>query len=70
MNNTVQMKPADNENRYDRKLFIGMISKKLSETDVRTMFARFGTIDDCTVLRLPTGESRGNLINLSINQIS
>ncbi|ODM90192.1 CUGBP Elav-like family member 1-A [Orchesella cincta] len=59
MNNTVQMKPADNENRHDRKLFIGMISKTWSESDVRNLFARFGTIDDCTVLRLATGQSRG-----------
>lgn len=66
MNNTVQMKPADNENRYDRKLFIGMISKKLNEVDVRNMFSRYGTIDDCTVLRLPTGESKGNFCTQKI----
>ncbi|CAL8073745.1 unnamed protein product [Orchesella dallaii] len=59
MNNTVQMKPADNENRHDRKLFIGMISKTWNESDVRNLFSRFGTIDDCTVLRLATGQSRG-----------
>jgi len=36
-----------------------MISKTWNESDVRNLFSRFGTIDDCTVLRLATGQSRG-----------
>lgn len=43
----------------ERKLFVGMVSKKLSENDIRMMFAPFGTIEDCTVLRDANGASRG-----------
>jgi RNA recognition motif-containing protein len=43
----------------ERKLFVGMLSKKLNENDVRMMFAPFGTIEDCTVLRDANSQSRG-----------
>ncbi|KAL4233610.1 CUGBP Elav-like member 2 [Mactra antiquata] len=60
MHHPVQMKPADSEKRNEeRKLFIGMLSKKFSETDVKMMFAPFGNIEDCTVLRDQNGQSRG-----------
>ncbi|KAL5010209.1 hypothetical protein ScPMuIL_012514 [Solemya velum] len=62
MHHPVQMKPADSEKRNpveERKLFVGMISKKCSENDIRMMFAPFGTIEDCTVLREPNGQSKG-----------
>ncbi|CAG5130303.1 unnamed protein product [Candidula unifasciata] len=60
MHHPIQMKPADSEKKggaygEDRKLFIGMLSKKFSENDVRMMFAPFGTIEECTVLRDHTG---------------
>ncbi|KAH7726375.1 Protein ETR-1 g [Aphelenchoides avenae] len=58
MNHPVQMKPADSENRNERKLFVGMLSKTMSEDDVRTMFKEFGPIEECTVLR-DDGRSRG-----------
>ncbi|GMS83999.1 hypothetical protein PENTCL1PPCAC_6174, partial [Pristionchus entomophagus] len=59
MHHPIQMKPADSENRNERKLFIGMISKKLNEEDVKTMFVPFGHIEDCSVLRDSDGRSKG-----------
>ncbi len=43
----------------ERKLFVGMVSKKYNENDVRTMFNQFGTIEECTVLRDNNGVSKG-----------
>ncbi|XP_043470170.1 CUGBP Elav-like family member 2 isoform X2 [Leptopilina heterotoma] len=54
----IQMKPADSENRNQRKLFVGMLSKKYTENDVRNMFGVFGTIEECSVLR-DNGQSKG-----------
>ncbi|CAH0554930.1 unnamed protein product [Brassicogethes aeneus] len=59
MHHPIQMKPADSENRNERKLFVGMLSKKLCENDVRNLFNGHGVIEECTVLRDPTGNSRG-----------
>ncbi|XP_043277977.1 CUGBP Elav-like family member 2 isoform X9 [Venturia canescens] len=59
MHHPIQMKPADSENRNDRKLFVGMLSKKFSENDVRDMFEVYGAIEDCTVLRDNAGQSKG-----------
>ncbi|CAF0931465.1 unnamed protein product [Rotaria sordida] len=55
----IQMKPADAENRNERKLFVGMISKNFDEPSIRTLFQTYGIIEDCTVLRDPNGKSRG-----------
>ncbi|CAK5084096.1 unnamed protein product [Meloidogyne enterolobii] len=54
----VQMKPADTENRNDRKLFIGMLSKSMDESDVRKIFKEFGQIEECNILR-DQGKSKG-----------
>lgn len=43
----------------ERKLFVGMLSKKYGENDVRAMFSNHGQIEECTVLRDPAGNSRG-----------
>ncbi|XP_049823945.1 CUGBP Elav-like family member 1 isoform X2 [Aethina tumida] len=59
MHHPIQMKPADSENRNERKLFVGMLGKKLCENDVRNMFNGHGVIEECTVLRDPSGNSRG-----------
>jgi len=60
MQHPIQMKPADSEKRNEeRKLFIGMIAKKCSENEVRMMFAPFGQIEECTVLREQNGQSKG-----------
>ncbi|XP_058809140.1 LOW QUALITY PROTEIN: CUGBP Elav-like family member 1 [Phymastichus coffea] len=54
----IQMKPADSENRSHRKLFVGMLSKKYTENDVRNMFEVYGEIEECSVLR-ESGQSKG-----------
>lgn len=43
----------------ERKLFVGMLSKKYNEQDVRQLFSGYGTIDECTVLRDQSGQSKG-----------
>ncbi|KAL2088671.1 hypothetical protein ACEWY4_015570 [Coilia grayii] len=62
MHHPIQMKPADSEKNNaveDRKLFIGMISKKCNENDIRVMFSPYGQIEECRILRGPDGLSRG-----------
>nr|XP_040569618.1 CUGBP Elav-like family member 1 isoform X4 [Lepeophtheirus salmonis] len=59
MHHPIQMKPADTENRNERKLFIGMVSKKYNEEDIKNMFKSYGTIEECTVLRDTSGISKG-----------
>ena len=46
----------------ERKIFVGMVSKKLSEEEIKNMFNQFGAIEDCTVLRDDSGISRGEEI--------
>lgn len=45
----------------ERKLFVGMLSKRCSEVDVRSMFEQFGHIEECTVLRDNAGQSKGEV---------
>ncbi|XP_048862774.1 LOW QUALITY PROTEIN: CUGBP Elav-like family member 2 [Brienomyrus brachyistius] len=62
MHHPIQMKPADSEKSNaveDRKLFIGMVSKKCNENDIRVMFSPSGQIEECRILRGPDGLSRG-----------
>lgn len=54
--------PASNTTPYllpERKLFVGMLTKKYNENDVRQLFAGHGTIEECTVLRDTNGQSKG-----------
>jgi len=60
MHHCIQMKPADIENKTeDRKLFVGMLNKQLTERDVRRMFGQFGNIEECRVLVNRDSVSKG-----------
>ncbi|XP_074599334.1 CUGBP Elav-like family member 2 isoform X2 [Brevipalpus obovatus] len=59
MHHPVQMKPADSENRNERKLFVGMLSRKFNENEVRSLFSQFGNIEECIILRDSNGLSKG-----------
>ncbi|XP_076329172.1 CUGBP Elav-like family member 2 isoform X3 [Tachypleus tridentatus] len=59
MNRPFQKKPVNSESKNERKLFIGMLPKKLNENDVRLMFSPFGFIKECTILRDANGQSKG-----------
>lgn len=59
MHHPVQMRPADTENRNERKLFVGMIPKEFTESDVRSLFSPYGTIEECVVLRDVNEKSKG-----------
>ncbi|KAJ7404822.1 hypothetical protein WISP_143374 [Willisornis vidua] len=72
MHHPIQMKPADSEKSNaveDRKLFIGMVSKKCNENDIRVMFSPFGQIEECRILRGPDGLSRGWSLNVQLEML-
>ncbi|XP_078485872.1 CUGBP Elav-like family member 3 isoform X1 [Ciona intestinalis] len=71
MNHPIQVKPADTVSKgaEDRKLFVGMLGKRQNEDDVRILFEPFGTIEECTILRTPEGQSKGcAFVKLSCHQ--
>uniref|UniRef100_A0A8C5MV09 CUGBP Elav-like family member 2 n=1 Tax=Leptobrachium leishanense TaxID=445787 RepID=A0A8C5MV09_9ANUR len=73
MHHPIQMKPADSEKSNaveDRKLFIGMVSKKCNENDIRAMFSPFGQIEECRILRGPDGLSRVPSSNMESSRAS
>ena len=43
----------------ERRLFVGMLSRDLSEEDVRHMFAAYGHVEDVSILRNAQGTSKG-----------
>jgi len=64
MNRPVSVKtqePEPGTRGEDRKLFVGMLSKQQVEEDVRQIFAPYGAIEECTILRGPDGASKGEM---------
>merc|ERR1712180_220842 len=58
--NLLQVKPASSETSEDmRKLFVGMLTKDTTESQLRDMFAPYGTIEDLTILKASDGTSKG-----------
>ena len=69
MNRPVSVKtqePEPGTRGEDRKLFVGMLSKQQVEEDVRQIFAPYGAIEECTILRGPDGASKGIFKNTFI----
>ena len=72
MSHPLQIKPANKEKRgpiEERKLFVGMLSKKMAEDDVRSLFTRFGTVEECSVIRDENKISRGIVSFLYIKRV-
>ncbi|RDD47620.1 CUGBP Elav-like family member 3-A [Trichoplax sp. H2] len=55
----MQVKPADCENREERKLFVGMLGKLDDENELKSMFSPYGSIEEVTILRAIDGSSKG-----------
>ena len=60
----MQVKPAISETKgeqsEERRLFVGMLSKTFTESDVRTMFAvPYGAVEDVSILRDADSYSKG-----------
>ena len=44
----------------ERRLFVGMLCKELSEEDVKSLFLPHGHVEDVSILRSADGRSKGN----------
>jgi len=50
----------------DRKVFVGMIPKSFTESDVAELFSPFGTVEDCSVLKEGSGQSKGSFLIITV----
>eukprot|EP00298_Acanthocystis_sp_HF-20_P013927 c20564_g2_i2.p1 GENE.c20564_g2_i2~~c20564_g2_i2.p1 ORF type:complete len:373 (+),score=142.81 c20564_g2_i2:84-1202(+) len=56
----MQVKYADGEiEKFEAKLFVGMLPKTITEEDVRSIFSQYGSVIDATVLREKNGTGKG-----------
>lgn len=54
-----RMDSSSDASYSERKLFVGMLSKKWNESDVLALFSPHGIIEECTILRDSRGSSKG-----------
>ena len=47
----------------ERRLFVGMLCRNLSEDDVKALFNTYGAVDDVSILRNADGKSKGTAIS-------
>lgn len=61
MKNPLQVKPANSElkNEEERRLFVGMLPKTMSDNELTVMFAPYGALEDCVILKDRDGQSKG-----------
>lgn len=50
-------------------MFVGMIPKSFNESDIVDLFSPFGTIEDCSVLKEGSGQSKGRFLIFIISII-
>ena len=57
----MQIKPVHNEDekKFEKRLFVGMISKSITAAELEEMFSKFGEITDCNILFGPDKSSKG-----------
>ena len=57
----MQIKPVhiEDEKKFEKRLFVGMISKSLTTPELEDMFSKFGEISDCNILNSQDKTSRG-----------
>ena len=57
----MQIKPVHNEDekKFEKRLFVGMLSKSFTAVEFEEMFSKFGEITDCNILHGPDKSSRG-----------
>ncbi|XP_064397722.1 CUGBP Elav-like family member 3-B isoform X2 [Halichondria panicea] len=63
MSHPMQVKPAAVDAKAtpveERRLFVGMLCRNLSEDDVKALFNTYGAVDDVSILRNADGKSKG-----------
>lgn len=57
----MQIKPvhSEDEKKFEKRLFVGMISKSLAAPELEDMFSKFGEVTDCNILYSQDKTSRG-----------
>lgn len=48
----------------ERRLFVGMLPKTMSDNELTVMFAPYGALEDCVILKDRDGQSKGEHVIL------